>query len=111
MENHKISKFFERADKKLGNFQFLSGNLIKIIAICLMLFDHFNKTVLSWWTTRLYHKVDIGEISVQIAIKFDEFIRFTLYPIGHIAFPLFCFLISEGFFYTRNRKKYFLLYY
>ena len=52
---------------------------------------------------------EIGKISSEAVVKFDEFVRFRLYPIGSIAFPLFCFLISEGFFYTKNRKRYFLL--
>lgn len=48
--NHKkkINNFFYGANNKVTKIQFLSGNAIKIIAICLMFFDHFNKTILLW---------------------------------------------------------------
>lgn len=46
----KINNFFNGANNKLTKIQFLSGNAIKIIAICLMFFDHFNKTILSWYS-------------------------------------------------------------
>lgn len=29
-------------------------------------------------------------------VPVDEFIRFTLYGVGTIAFPLFCLLLTEG---------------
>lgn len=105
----KINNFFNGANNKLTKIQFLSGNAIKIIAICLMFFDHFNKTILSWYSQSvLWNLEEIGKMSSEAVVKFNEFVRFQLYPIGSIAFPLFCFLISEGFFHTKNRKKYFV---
>ena len=75
-----------------------------------MFFDHFNKTILLWYSNNVLSNMEeMGKISIEAVVKFNEFIRFQLYPIGSIAFPLFCFLISEGFFYTKNRKRYFVL--
>lgn len=110
--NHKkkINNFFYGANNKVTKIQFLSGNAIKIIAICLMFFEHFNKTILLWYSNNVLSNMEeMGKISIEAVVKFNEFIRFQLYPIGSIAFPLFCFLISEGFFYTKNRKRYFVL--
>ena len=60
----------------------MSGLVLKIIAILSMLTDHigyiFFPTDLTW--------------------------RY----IGRIAFPLYCFLLTEGFFHTRSREKYLL---
>lgn len=97
----------KKLDNSLSKIQFLSGNSIKIIAICLMFFDHFCKIVLEWYMNDvLFPLENTGQIPIGSVTQFDEFVRFTLYPIGAVAFPLFCFLISEGFFYTRNRKRY-----
>lgn len=105
-----LNIFFKKADQKLAARQFLSGNAIKIIAICLMFFDHFNKIILGWYVDEVLFPLQMaGQISWTNFSNFDNFIRFKLYPIGGIAFPLFCFLIAEGFFYTKNRKKYFCL--
>ena len=106
----KTNVVFENLNKNLIKIQFLSGNSIKMIAILLMFLDHFSKIVLEWYTNNiLFPMVSSGQMTFQTLTQYDYFIRFTLYPIGAIAFPLFCFLISEGYFYTKNRKKYFLL--
>lgn len=58
----------------------LSGSSLKIFAIVIMLIDHIGAILLPQ-----YH-----------------FLRY----IGRLAFPIFCFLLVEGFFHTRDIKKY-----
>ncbi len=65
-------------------FRFLSGSMLKLIAVTAMLIDH---TALSFFT--------YGEMPYTI-----------MRGIGRISFPIFVFLLAEGFIYTRNRLKY-----
>lgn len=65
--------------KKFG----LSNNALKIIAMLSMLIDH---------------------VGLQI---FPEHQIFRI--IGRLAFPIFAYMIAEGCFYTKNRKKYLLI--
>ena len=65
----------------------ISGSTLKIIAIISMLIDHIGAIV-------------IGENSSL------QFLYYSMRIVGRIAFPIFCFLIVEGFKYTRSRKKY-----
>lgn len=60
----------------------MSGFTIKIIAVISMIVDHLG------------------------AIFFPQYI--FLRVIGRLAFPIYCFFISEGFFNSRNIKKYIL---
>lgn len=66
--------------ERLKKYRFLDGGTLKIIAIITMLADH------------------IG------ALLFPQIILFRI--IGRIAFPIFCFLLVEGFMHTRDVKKY-----
>lgn len=66
----------------------LSASALKGIAICSMLIDHFAIAV--YWQME-QHDYDTYRL---------------LRDIGRIAFPIYCFLLVEGFFYTRSRKKY-----
>lgn len=50
--------------------------------------------------------VDNGKMSWEQFAQIDNFIRFDLRSIGTIAFPLFCFLLAEGFQHTKSRKRY-----
>lgn len=61
----------------------LNGNQLKLIAVVAMLFDH------------------IGYRFVEDGILLE-----LLRAIGRVAFPVFCFLLVEGFFHTRSRRNY-----
>lgn len=60
----------------------LTNDMLKIIAVVSMLIDHIG----------LYF--------------FPNIIIFRI--VGRLAFPIFAFLIAEGYFYTKNKLKYFL---
>lgn len=94
-------------EKKINHIQFLTGNSLKIIAILSMVIDHICKIVLQWLLSNYWWiMADNGKMSLEQVYKIDNFIRFDLQSTGTIAFPLFCFLLVEGFQYTRNRKRY-----
>lgn len=70
----------------LKMFPLLSGSALKIIAVLSMVADHC-----------AYYLLD-G----------DTWVYETMRCFGRIAFPVFAFLVAEGFAHTRNRMYYFL---
>ena len=75
----------------------LSGNTLKVIACITMLIDHIGAALIAAWLEViadpvLYHQVYL-------------FYR-VLRGIGRLAFPLYIFLLVEGFFYTHSRRNY-----
>ena len=75
-------------DKKVG----ITGNALKLIAMITMLVDHC--------AYGLYYNYGIANNNLNW-----EFYRF-LRGVGRMAFPIYIFLLVEGFFHTRNVKKY-----
>lgn len=67
-------------DKK---FAILNGNHLKLIAAVTMLLDHAG--------ILLFPRVQLFRI------------------LGRLAYPIFAFMIAEGYRYTRNKRRYFLL--
>ena len=87
----------------------ISGSTLKIIAIVSMTFDHAGVILLE----KLMQVRGFADIAT--ATQFDTFIEmnqllFSTYTllriIGRLAFPIFCFLIVQGFIHTHNTKKY-----
>ena len=74
---------------------YISGSTLKMMALVIMLIDH------------------IGAVIVRRTMSmpgFDHDFWSSLYSpmryIGRLAFPIFCFLLVEGFVHTSNVKKY-----
>ena len=79
-------------------FRILSGSVLKLIAIILMLIDHTGLMILYNYpatTATLFH---FGGIDYSWYRIFRD--------IGRAAFPIFCFLLVEGFIHTHDVKKY-----
>lgn len=71
----------------------ISADTLKWIALITMLIDHTGASVLE----------KIPQYStVDWVFKLDLILRL----IGRIAFPIYCFLLVEGFYKTHSRKKY-----
>lgn len=108
METSNIIQFPGNNTEKI-KFNGISASTIKLVAIVTMLIDHIGAGLL--WKMVIhngyYNLVNVAE--KQAWMETYGWI-FHLYRvsrcIGRIAFPLFCFMLVEGFFYTRSRLKY-----
>ena len=67
--------------------QGISGYWLKVIAVISMLIDHTSAVILE-------------------QIPGLENPAFLMRIIGRLAFPIYCFLLVEGFYHTRRRAKY-----
>lgn len=67
--------------------QGISGYWLKVIAVISMLIDHTSAVILE-------------------QIPGLENPAFLMRIIGRLAFPIYCFLLVEGFYHTRSRAKY-----
>lgn len=98
----------------------LNANFLKIFAALTMLIDH---AAISIVYTKLRHVSDFASAwelvhsaeatQEQLASISAEFMSLftilqTMRLIGRIAFPVFCFLIYEGFCHTKSIKRYLL---
>lgn len=81
----------------------LSGSTLKIIAMITMLIDHIGAAVLVRYLLGMQSHIGSIEAYNQLFILYR-----VLRGIGRISFPIYCFLLVEGFQKTRNLKKYIL---
>ena len=81
-----------------AKFQVLSGSALKLIAITQMLIDHTGLMILYNYPATTATLFSFGGVDYSWYRIFRD--------IGRAAFPIFCFLLVEGFLHTHNRKKY-----
>ena len=82
-----------------------SGTALKTIACITMLVDHIGASCIE--AGILTPGLDVGALSQDTLsayplYRLDMVLRFT----GRLAFPLFCFLLVEGFVHTHDVKRY-----
>ena len=94
----------------------ISGYALKMIAVISMFIDHLGATVVlgclyaarSVTVAMTESERLLDQLLVWVnhnwnqAVSIYEYMRY----IGRIAFPIYCFLIVEGFLHTKNVKKY-----
>lgn len=66
--------------------QSLNSNQLKLIAICAMVVDHVTWLIFPGFQTKWY--------------------VLLLHAVGRLTAPIMWFMLSEGFYYTKNKKKY-----
>lgn len=83
----------------------ITGSTLKLIAIITMLIDHIAAVVLEKIIIR---SGSFNNIFTRAFMDGDalSIIYLLMRAIGRIAFPIFCFLLVEGFLHTRNVWKY-----
>ena len=81
----------------------LTGSTLKMIAMVTMLIDHFAATVL---TQKIIRSPECFDITGQLRMNGLVCSYWIMRGIGRIAFPIFIFLLLEGFLHTRNRFRY-----
>lgn len=76
-------------------FRPLSGSALKLLALFAMLVDH----------SAICFSPLLGRyLFTLLGLRFTPYI--LLRGFGRIAFPLFCFLLAEGYRHTRSRERY-----
>ena len=84
-------KAADNPTKKQSDFRIINAFSLKIIALLTMLIDHLGI---------LLFRYDVN--STMISESTYNIMRI----IGRVAFPIFCFMIAEGFYHTKNIRKY-----
>lgn len=79
----------------------ISGNTLKMAAIITMLIDHIGAGIVEPYLT-----VNMGTVEGNGMLDRLYFLDMGLRIIGRMAFPIFCFLLVEGFLHTHDVKKY-----
>ena len=89
----------ERIYKKYEDMKILSGSALKIIAVISMIIDHTTSCLLVYTHFANVPIITIAGHSITLLFILRR-------VVGRIAFPIYCFLITEGYKYTHDKFKY-----
>ena len=88
--------------EKLAPYRVFTSSSLKLIAVITMLIDHFGATVMSQAILKLPAVKADADLYHNMLILY-RLIRY----IGRV-FPIYCFLLVEGFIHTHSKLKYLL---
>ena len=94
-----------KAEKKTE----INGSTLKLIALCTMFIDHIGAALLeNGLLPQIAGSVLAGKSFDYLPTDYYTWFHIdtVLRLIGRLAFPLYCFLLVEGFLHTRNVAKY-----
>ncbi len=80
--------------------QGITGSTLKIIAIIAMIIDHIGAVIVENTLVKYASEPEMYEMLLNV--------HRILRSVGRISFPIFCFLLVEGFLHTRNIGRYLL---
>ena len=84
----------------------LSGTALKYIAMATMLADHIGAVLLE---RIVYYRGNLEQVAMLMTSQWGDTLYWLwrmLRTVGRIAFPIYCFLLVEGFVHTHNVKGY-----
>ncbi len=96
-------------NSNVKKYQLLTGNALKILAIFAMLTDHIGAVLLEKGLLPLINNAVFSGTNTDYTM--NDYHTFTTLDLcfrifGRIAFPIFLFLLVEGFLHTRDPFKY-----
>jgi hypothetical protein len=77
----------------------INGNTLKVIACIVMLIDHIAAGIMLPIVRDGLYDGMLSNAELNMTYK-------VLRAIGRSAFPIFCFLLTEGFIHTRDKRRY-----
>lgn len=82
----------------------ISGSTLKLIAITTMFIDHIGAIVVERMMVVYPPVLEGMGVHPDLTTLYQFYM--VLRYIGRLGFPLFCFLLAEGFCHTRNKRRY-----
>lgn len=76
----------------------LSGSILKLLAVITMVIDHIGAYMLNDVPACTETLFTVGTTDITVV--------WLMRTVGRLAFPLFCFLMVEGFYHTHDRSRY-----
>ena len=84
----------------------INGNTLKLIAVITMFIDHIGAVLIENGVLGGPYNIDFTVINASAALgrwwSVDQILR----GIVRVSFPIYCFLLVEGFLHTRDVKRY-----